>query len=172
MSAIRSKLDLENFRVFLWMFSVATLPDDSLPLPTGLTLPPTMEIPSPWFGCLLRTIVLSGPQCWESKAELSPSSSVTTSPGCSRGQVWWLSLSSSNLQLTDCPKAMWSQGRWWPCFNEVPTAVTTLQYIMNAKFSQHEFCNCHENRLIKAIQTIPHNLWVSVKSASLYWGLG
>ena len=48
---------------------------------------------------------------------------------------------------------------------------TTLQSIMNAKLSKHRFWHCHENRLIKTIQTIPHNLYVSVKSASLYWGL-
>ena len=35
---------------------------------------------------------------------------------------------------------------------------TTLQSIMNAKLSQHRFWHCHKNRLIKTIQTIPHNL--------------
>ena len=49
---------------------------------------------------------------------------------------------------------------------------TTLQSVMNAKLSKHRFWHCHENGLIKTIQTIPHNLSVSVKSASLYWGLG
>ena len=48
---------------------------------------------------------------------------------------------------------------------------TTLQYVMNAKLSKHRFWHCHENGLIKTIQTIPHNLLVSVKSASLYCGL-
>ena len=48
---------------------------------------------------------------------------------------------------------------------------TTLQSIINAKLSKHRFWHCHENGLIKAIQTIPHNLYVSVKSASLYCGL-
>ena len=46
---------------------------------------------------------------------------------------------------------------------------TILQYVMNAKLN-HRFRHCHENRLIKTIQTIPHNLYVSVKSASLYCG--
>ena len=41
----------------------------------------------------------------------------------------------------------------------------TPQSIMNAKLSKHGFWHCHENGLIK---TIPHNLYVSVKSASLY----
>ena len=59
---------------------------------------------------------------------------------------------------------------------EVKTAgfregITTLQYIMNAKLSQHRFWHCHENGLIKTIQTIPHNLYVSFKLASLYCGL-
>ena len=35
---------------------------------------------------------------------------------------------------------------------------TTLQSIINAKLSQHRFWHCHENRLIKTVQTIPHNL--------------
>ena len=47
---------------------------------------------------------------------------------------------------------------------------TTLQSIMNAKVSQHKFWHCHENGLIKMIQTIPHNLYVSVKLTSLYCG--
>ena len=40
---------------------------------------------------------------------------------------------------------------------------TILQYMMNAKLSKQRFWHCFENRLIKTIQTIPHNL---------YWGLG
>ena len=43
--------------------------------------------------------------------------------------------------------------------------------MMNAKLSLHGFWHCHENRLIKTIQTIPHNLYVSFKLASLYCGL-
>ena len=42
---------------------------------------------------------------------------------------------------------------------------------MNAKLSKHGFWHCHENRLIKAIHAIPHNLFVSVKLTSLYCGL-
>ena len=48
---------------------------------------------------------------------------------------------------------------------------TTLQSIMNAKLSLQGFWHCHENRLIKTIQRIPHNLYVSFKLASLYCGL-
>ena len=48
---------------------------------------------------------------------------------------------------------------------------TTLQSIMNANFSQHGFWHCHEDGLNKTIQTIPHNLYVSFKLASLYCGL-
>ena len=33
--------------------------------------------------------------------------------------------------------------------------ATTLQSMMNAKLSKQRFWHCHENRLIKAIQTIP-----------------
>ena len=47
-------------------------------------------------------------------------------------------------------------------------AATTLQSIMNAKLSNHRFWPCHKNGLIKTIQTIPHNLHVSVKPGSLY----
>ena len=43
--------------------------------------------------------------------------------------------------------------------------------MMNANLSKQRFWHCHENRLIKTIQTIPHNLYVSVKLTSLYCGL-
>ena len=43
--------------------------------------------------------------------------------------------------------------------------------MMNAKLSLHGFWHCHENRLAKTNQTIPHNLFVSVKLTSLYCGL-
>ena len=42
---------------------------------------------------------------------------------------------------------------------------------MNAKLSKHRFWHCHENGLIKTIQTIPHKLYVSVKLTSPYCGL-
>ena len=48
---------------------------------------------------------------------------------------------------------------------------TTLQSMMNTKLSEQRFWHCHENGLIKTIQTIPHNLHVSVKLTSLYCGL-
>ena len=48
---------------------------------------------------------------------------------------------------------------------------TTLQSMMNANSSPHRFWPCHENGLIKTIQTIPHNLYVSFILASLYCGL-
>ena len=50
--------------------------------------------------------------------------------------------------------------------------ATTLQSVMNTKLSKHGFWHYYENGLNKMIQTIPHNLYVSVKSASLYCGLG
>ena len=43
--------------------------------------------------------------------------------------------------------------------------------MMNTQLSQQRFGHCHENRLIKTIQTIPHNLYVSCKLTSLYCGL-
>ena len=51
------------------------------------------------------------------------------------------------------------------------TLSTTLQFIMNAKLSLQGFWHCHKNRLIKTIQMIPHNLYVSFKSDPLYCGL-
>ena len=36
--------------------------------------------------------------------------------------------------------------------------TTTLQSMMDAKLSKHRFWHCHENELIKTIETIPHNL--------------
>ena len=41
---------------------------------------------------------------------------------------------------------------------------------MNTKVSPHRFWPCHENGLIKTLQTIPHNLYVSFKLTSLYYG--
>ena len=38
----------------------------------------------------------------------------------------------------------------------------TLQSMMNAKLSKQRFRHCHENGLIKTIQTIPHNLGCQV----------
>ena len=43
--------------------------------------------------------------------------------------------------------------------------------MVNAKLSRHRFWHCHENRHIKTIPTIPHNLYVSFKLASLYFEL-
>ena len=42
---------------------------------------------------------------------------------------------------------------------------------MNAKLSKQRFWHCHENGLIKTILTILHNLYVSFKLTSLYYGL-
>ena len=42
---------------------------------------------------------------------------------------------------------------------------------MNTKLSPHRFWPCHENSLIKTIQMLPHNLYVSFKLTSLYCGL-
>ena len=48
--------------------------------------------------------------------------------------------------------------------------LTTLQSMMNAKLNKQRFWHCYENGLIKTIQTIPHNLYVSVKlSLSQVW---
>ena len=55
----------------------------------------------------------------------------------------------------------------WPWMH-VKNRGTTLQSMMNAKLSPHRFWPCHENGLIKTIQTIPHNLYVSVKLTALY----
>ena len=43
--------------------------------------------------------------------------------------------------------------------------------MMNVKLSKQRFQHCYENGLIKMIQMIPHNLYVSVKLTSLYCGL-
>ena len=50
-------------------------------------------------------------------------------------------------------------------------SYTTLQSKMNAKLSPQRFWAYHENGLIKTIQPIPHNLYVSFKLTSLYCGL-
>ena len=50
--------------------------------------------------------------------------------------------------------------------------LTTLQSLTNTKLGPHRFWPCLENGLIKTIPAIPHNLYVSFKSTSLYCGLG
>ena len=40
--------------------------------------------------------------------------------------------------------------------------------MMNVKLSKQRFWHCHKNGLIKTIQTIPQNLYVSVTLTSLY----
>ncbi len=70
-------------------------------------------------------------------------------------------------------KEVWPFFRFSYIFIESTLLIqyTTLQSMMNAKLSLHGFWHCHENGLIKTIQTIPHNLYVSFKLASLYCGL-
>ena len=43
-------------------------------------------------------------------------------------------------------------------FQDKKCMFTTFQSMMNAKLSLHSFWPCHENRLVKMIQTIPHNV--------------
>ena len=43
--------------------------------------------------------------------------------------------------------------------------------MMNVKLSKQRLRHCYVNGLIKTIQTIPHNMYVSVKLTSLYCGL-
>ena len=45
---------------------------------------------------------------------------------------------------------------------------TTLQSMVNAKLSKQRFWHCYENGLIKTIQPIPHNLYVSIKLTPLW----
>ena len=53
---------------------------------------------------------------------------------------------------------------------QIRLVATTLQSVMNTKLSKQRFGHCYENGLIKTIQMIPDNLYVSVK-LSLYCGL-
>ena len=55
--------------------------------------------------------------------------------------------------------------------DEVKPAAT-FQSLMSTKLCQHRFLPCHERNLIKTVPMLPHNLYVSFKSASLYCGLG
>ena len=47
--------------------------------------------------------------------------------------------------------------------------TTTLKSLMNAKLSKRRFWHCHANGLIKTIQTIPHNLYMSEVDFPLLW---
>ena len=44
---------------------------------------------------------------------------------------------------------------------KVRTCSTLIQSMINARLSQQRFWRCHENGLVRAIQTIPHNLHLS-----------
>ena len=56
--------------------------------------------------------------------------------------------------------------RWHPTFSDLASWASS-------EFSFCWFWQCHENRVVKSSQTIPHNLvYVSFKSAYLHCGLG
>ena len=73
------------------------------------------------------------------------------------GETW--SLLCAFLPILSTKKQGYCEVNW----------PTTLQSVMNAKLSKHRFWPCHENGLVKTIHTIPHNLLVSFKSASLFY---
>ena len=51
---------------------------------------------------------------------------------------------------------------------KLPLKVRVVAHSMtNAKLRPHRFWPCHENRLIKIIQMMPQNLYVSFKLTSL-----
>ena len=58
----------------------------------------------------------------------------------------------------------------WVSYLAIPTHNSPIS--CDEYLSPHRFWPCHENGLIKMIQPIPNNLYVSFKSASLYCGLG
>ena len=77
---------------------------------------------------------------------------------------------SSHLKRDSCQQTEWIlHVKNWNARGD--TLVTTLQSVMNAKLSKQRFWHCFKNGLIKTIQTISHNLHVSVKLTSLYCGL-
>ena len=49
---------------------------------------------------------------------------------------------------------------------------TALQSLMNSKLCEQRFLPCNMNRIVKMIQTIPQNLYVSFKLTSVEVGLG
>ena len=65
------------------------------------------------------------------------------------------------VKLLDSGVSFTMQVKWYMFC--VSIHHTTLQFLMNTELSQHKFWPCHENRLIKTIQTIPPTtyLWVS-----------
>ena len=67
-----------------------------------------------------------------------------------------MSLAKAKNALSYPSKEVASNDKLW---------LTTLQSVRNARLSQQRFWHCHENRITK---TIPHNLYVSFKSAPLY----
>ena len=77
---------------------------------------------------------------------------------------------SSKVGFHNLSFSFFAKSELWTGSLLIIKALTTLQSTMNAKLSKHGFWHCHENGLIKTIQTIPHNLYVSVKLTSLYCG--
>ena len=68
-------------------------------------------------------------------------------------------------------KLLWIVCNFFKSEAKIETSLATFQSMLNAKLSLHRFWPCHENGLIKTIQAIPQNLYVSFKSTSLYCGL-
>ena len=61
--------------------------------------------------------------------------------------------------LTQLSNIWWMPDSVRNCFDKVMRmGSTTLQSMMNTKFSKQRFWHCYENLLINTIQTIPHNL--------------
>ena len=78
---------------------------------------------------------------------------------CSCFQMGWISWSKIQFEGIFCQMKF---RRWKIWMANMKTenlrGNTTLQFTMNGKLSQHGFGHCHENGLIKTIQTVPHNL--------------
>ena len=64
------------------------------------------------------------------------------------------------------------QEAWMGRMYQVAFGYTPLQSVINTKVRQQRICPCHENRLIRTIPMIPHNLCVSFWSGFLYCSLG
>ena len=66
-------------------------------------------------------------------------------------------------------RTVWCRCKWKPVKQQGKDLWNHAQ--LSNLWCMSRFWHCHENGLIKTIQTIPHNLYVSFKSASLNSGI-
>ena len=109
------------------------------------------------WSCVNRFSILHLPLIWHHQWKMKGSSGVEW-VSSENGRTLWFGVTQPPQQPFQTEQTK------FPFLSASLTPLcTTLQSLMNAKLSQHRFWPCHENGLIKPIQTILHNQYVSFK---------